>query len=271
MALKIRLGALTGTPQDGAGAYFALDDTRKGLMGLALISYGVKSGERGKGGKVVQLWPAAGQHRVQALRVQVDSALGDQLSRFGLATRGFTCGGGFLRVKIGSRSWRRDARQDDISWDGRRVVFHKNRGPLADTLLRGDYVEIEVGMNGWSESFDIPEEAVYEELQEVGTFQPVTTCDIELFGGWSEDGMACAAGVSGADGEWVRKVQAWSKKKKKGKGGRAYYDNSATLLGQSGGPFTVWLYGIPGRAYARVSYPAASLGLRCRVVDIIVK
>ena len=83
MALKIRHGALTGTPRDGAGAYFTLDGSREGTVGLALISYGVKSGRKGEAGKVVQLWPAAGQHRVQALRVQMEGGLGNQLASDG--------------------------------------------------------------------------------------------------------------------------------------------------------------------------------------------
>ena len=273
MALKIRHGALTGTPRDGAGAYFSLDSSREGAVGLALISYGVKRGRKGEDGKVVQLWPAAGQHRVQALRVQMEGGLGNQLARFALSTRDFTKGGGYLRLKIGSRTWRRDAKRGDISWDGisRSLVFHNNSGPFADTLLRGDFVEIEVGMNGWVDRYDIPAGSVYGELRKVGTFQPVSTCDISLFGGWVGHDVPCAAGVTGGDGEWVRKVQAWSKKKGKGKGGRKYYDDSATLQGQTGGPYTAWLYGHPGRAYVSVSYPPASLGMSCRIVDIIVK
>ena len=56
--MKVRPGALTGTVKDGAGFYWAVDETREGLKGLAAAYLGVRSGKRGAGGKTVQIWPA---------------------------------------------------------------------------------------------------------------------------------------------------------------------------------------------------------------------
>ena len=70
------------------------------------------------------------------------------LSRYALATREFSAGGGYLRLKVGSRIWRRDAVKEEIRFDAgsSSIVFLKNSGPFADSLLRGDFVSIEVGL-----------------------------------------------------------------------------------------------------------------------------
>lgn len=268
--MKVRLGALTGTPLDGAGCYFSLGARRQEVVGLASVQYGVRSGPRGQGGKVVQLWPGAGQHRVAALRLGLSDALSDQLNRYRLATQDFSRGGGFLRLVKGSRVWRRDEVKADISWDpiSQSVVFHRNSGPFADTLMRGDYVELEVGMNGWQDVMVIG--ASLGELTCVRSFQPVSTCDVYIAGRWYKHDVPGAAGVKEVD-EWVGHVQAYSKKKSKGKGGRKYYDKDATLRGLSGGPYTAWLYGETGCAEVRVTYPAASLGLSAKILDIVVQ
>lgn len=274
MALKIRHGALTGTPRDGAGAYFSLDGSREGMVGLALISYGVKSGRKGEGGKVVQLWPAAGQHRVTALRLALDSGLEGMLSRYALATRDFSAGGGYLRLKVGSRIWRRDAVKEEIRFDAgsSSIVFLKNSGPFADSLLRGDFVSIEVGMNGWTDTYGIPEGATFNELQNVGAFQPVSTCDVSLSTSWYGKDVPGAAYLMGADGGWIKQVQAWYKKGKKGgKGGMKFYDAADSVRGLSGGPFSVWLYGVSGTAKVSVTYPAAQMALNAKILEIIVQ
>lgn len=266
--MKIRLGALTGTPLDGAGVYFSLDGTRQGMVGLASVQFGVRSGPRGQGGKVVQLWPGAGQHRVAALRLSLSDALSDQLNRYRLATQDFSLGGGFLRLVKGSRVWRRDGVKADISWDpvSQSVVFHRNQGPFADTLMRGDFVELEVGMNGWTDVIGVS--VSLGELTLMRTFQPVSTCDVSVVGRWYGHAVPGAAGVMEGD-EWVTHVQAYSKKKRKG--GRKYYDSGATVKGMEGGPYTAWLYGEPGCAEVRVTYPAASLGMSAKILDIIVQ
>lgn len=266
--MKVRLGALTGELLDGAGCYFSLDGTREGVVGLASLHYGVSSGKKGAGGKVVQIWPAVGSRRVVELRLGLSRGLREQVDRFRLATRDFTCGGGYLRLRSGGRLWRRDAVKSDISWrpGSGSVVFHNNTGPFADTLLQGDFVELEVGMAGWTDTMKI--ERTLGELTLRHTFQPVSTCDVYLAGRWFKRDVPGAAGVKEGDA-WVRMVQAYSKKKGK-KGGRKYYNQEASVRGLAGGPYTAWLYGEPGGGEIRVTYPAAALGLNAKILFIYV-
>ena len=267
--MKVRHGTLTGTVQDGAGFYWAVDGTRNGLKGLASVHLGVRSGPRGDGGKTVQIWPAQGQQRVTALRLELDAGLADMLERYRLATQDFTQGGGYFRVRLGSRLWRRDAGRTDVRWDAAAssVLFLYHSGPFADSVLPGDYVEIEAGMNGWTQRL----RGASEELEQVAEFAPVSTCDVYLAGLWHESGRAGAAGIQDAEYNWVAQAQAWSKKSGKGgKDGRKYYNDEKTLKGLTGGPYTAWLAGPRDCGVVDITYPAGSVGMAARVLKIVI-
>ena len=266
--MKVRHGTLTGTVQDGAGFYWAVDGSSEGLVGLAAVHLGVRSGKRGEGGKTVQIWPAEGQHRVTALRLELDSALADMLERYRLATQDFTQGGGYFRVKLGSRLWRRDADRTDVRWDAAAssVLFLNNSGPFADAVLPGDYVQLEAGMNGWTQRLRHSS----EETVQVAEFAPVSTCDLYLGGFW-KDGRAGGAGIQDAEGNWVEQVQA--RRKKSGKGGKdgyKYYDSERTRQGLTGGPYTAWMLGPLDSCKIDITYPAATVGMAARVLKIVI-
>lgn len=267
--MKVRHGTLTGTVQDGAGFYWAVDGSREGLVGLASVHLGVRSGKRGEGGKTVQIWPAEGQHRVTALRLELDSALADMLERYRLATQDFTQGGGYFRVTLGSRLWRRDADRTDVRWDAAAssVLFLNNSGPFADAVLPGDFVQLEAGMNGWTQRL----RSASGILEQVAEFAPVSTCDVYLAALWHESGRAGVAGIQDAEHNWVALAQAWSKKSGKGgKDGLKYYNDEKTLKGLTGGPYTAWLAGPRDSCKIDITYPAATVGMAARVLKIVI-
>ena len=266
--MKVRHGTLTGTVQDGAGFYWAVDGSREGLVGLAAAHLGVRSGKRGEGGKTVQIWPAEGQQRVTGLQLQMDASLADLMDRYQQSTEDFSKGGGYFRVKLGSRMWRFDDDRADVKWDpvSGSVLFLNNSGPFADSVLPGDYVELEAGMNGWTQHI----RHASDELEQVAEFAPVSTCDVYLGGFW-KNGKAGLAGIMDSKEKWVGKAAARSGSSGKGgKGGRKYYDDEETLKGLSGGPYTVWMKGPQDSCKVDITYPASTVGLTAKVLKIVI-
>lgn len=233
-------------------------------MGLQALYYGVRDG------KAVKIWPAEGKHRVKALRLDVSGELGALMSAYSVATRAFTEGNGYLRVRLGNREWRLDSGRADIAWDenGSQVVFQRGSGPWADRVLRGDFVSIECGMDGYSCMFQVGSTRL-SEMTQVGYCQAVSTMDIRAKGAWYGHEDAGAAGVRKSGDEWLVQRQAWSKKKNK-KGGRSYYTDEGWTRGVTGGPYPVYLYGYPGCAEVEVVYPPGMVSLNAKVLDVIV-
>ncbi len=273
--MKVRLGVLTGSPEgdDTSGVYFSLDGTREGVVGIRGIYYCLKGGEVGKDAKVIQIYPGAGKVRVTGVSLRMDAAVADVLRRFGLATRDFSMGGGYMKLTIGKRVWHRNEHKSDIRWSAasNELFFLNNTGPFADSLLRGDYVQLEVGMAAWQDTYEPAAGKRLESLTRVGSFAPVTTCDVYVGANWS-GGFACAAGVMNSDGEWFMKAQAYtaSKKKKKKKSSRNVGQES-TKRAVSGGPFSVHLMGDAGYSKVTVTYPAGMQGVTAQILDIYVQ
>lgn len=287
--MKVRLGVLTGSPagNEGSGAYFAFDDTREGVKGLRGIYYCTAGGEVGRDARLVRIYPGEGQCRVTGLRLRMDEGTADMVRRFGLATEDFTRPGSFLRLTVGKRVWLRNATRLDVVWQAasRELLFQDNKGPLADSLLRGDYVQIEVGMaaredvytTGDGEDFVVERPWSDDEYPQVltqfgGAFAPVTTCDVYVGADWNDDGFACAAGVMNEDGSWLAHAQAYTlSTKKKKKSSSRNVGQEVELRGVTGGPFTVWLMGDRKHAKVTVSFPAGSLGVTAQILDIYVQ
>lgn len=266
--MKIRLGTLTGTPsgKEGAGVYWALDGGRN-AVGLDAIYYAIKDD------KAIKIWPDEGTHRVTALRLAVSDEMSDLLDRYARSTADFRSNGAMLRLTIGTRVFTRSEVKMEIEWDGvsKSILFLNNCGPLAETVLRGDYVKLEASMNEWTQTFEPMESQPYtEELTRVATITPVTDCEVYAGAQWHGD-FCCAAGLQQEDGTWVLKVQGQvSSGRSKKKGGSSRYGQQKTLKGLSG-YFSVWLLGYRNDARVTVSYPAAQASLNPRVLEVLVK
>ena len=272
--MKVRLGVLSGTPGsgagvDGAGAYFSLDGTREGVVGLHSIHYCVKGGETEKTAKTVQIWPGEGLYRITSIRLQLPDNLAENISRMGRATQNFAVKS-HLRLHIGNRLWRLDSSRADIRWDANThtIFFLNNTGPFADVILRGDYVTLEAAMEARTSCYEPPAGKPYSSLTKVATFQPYTTCNIYVGADWNGNEQ-CAAGVMKMDGQWLVKAQGVTASSAGKKGGSSQnIGQEEACKGVAGGPYTIWLLGYKGHAQVRVTMPAGSCSVTAKVLEI---
>lgn len=266
--MKIRLGALTGTMADVAGDGIYMADTDRVVSGVQALYYGVKDGV------AVLLWPGEGLYRIVSLRLAMDDGFAADLARYAEATDDFRAPGSLLRLTVGERSWMRNPTRTDIAWDAATltVSFLNNVGPLADTVLRGDYVTLEAGMSRWTQKFTPEVGHPLSKLTRVGYFRPVTDCTVYVGADWYEGQVQCAAGVMGPKNTWFMQAQGQeAAKKKKKRGGITRYGQEFTRVGVRGGPYAVYLMGYNAVCGVRVTYPANSMSCSGRVVEVRVK
>lgn len=266
--MKIRLGTLTGTMSDVAGDGIYLSDAGRDVRGVEAIYYGVKDGV------AVKLWPGEGVNRIISLRLVMDETLAVTLTRYAEATDDFKAQGSYLRLTVGERSWMRNPTRTDIAWDAATLTlsFLNNVGPMADKILRGDYVQLEAGMSRWTQRFTPTENEPQEELTRVGYFRPVTDCTVYVAADWYRGSVQCAAGVMQPDASWLLQAQGQeAAKKKKKRGGTTRYGQELQIDGVTGGPYAVYLKGYAERCGVQVTYPANSMACSGRVVEVRVK
>lgn len=267
--MKIRLGALTGTMADvaGDGIYWA-DDVR-GVCGVQAIYYGVKDGV------AVKLWPGEGAYRIVSLRLHMSDSMAALLTTYAAATNDFRSAGARMTMTAGKRSWMRNPTRTDIAWDAASMTltFLNNTGPLADTILRGDYLTMAAMMGSWTQVFEVPKDRpISGGLECVGSFKPVTDCTVYAGADWYMNAEQGAAGVQHPNGAWLLQVQAQEASgKSKKSGGVTRFGQEATRAGVTGGPYSVWLMGRHAFAGVKVTYPENRMTCSARVVEVTVK
>ncbi len=268
--MKVRLGALTGTVPDldGDGIYWA--DRSGEAHGVDAIYYGVKDGV------ALKLWPGEGAHRIVSLRLALSGVLAERLAVFAESTDNFGRAGASLALTTAKgRQWLRAVHRKDIAFDAESATlsFLNNTGPLAETILRGDYVTLAARAGRETLSFAPSDDEPLGELCCVGSFMPVTDCSVYAVAGWHKNAEQGAAGVMRPDGSWLANVQGLLSTKKSKKSGThvSRYPEERLLNGVTGGPFRVFLKGHAGAAAVKVTLPENLMECTARVVEVRVK
>lgn len=264
--MKFRLGSITGTPvasagSEAAGVYFALSEERDDLVGLQAIYY-----------RKIKIWPGEGMHRILSLRLRISPENSDLIRRYAASTNDFMSGDAYLKVQIGNRTYSRSASKEDIQWDSNAntLLFLNNKGPWADAVLRGDYISLEFAMQGYTETIQ-PQET-FSDLTCVKPYvEPVTTCSVYLGAQWHGDTPGAAA-IANSQGKIIYSVEATisTSTSKKGGGSTSYIGQQMNFYGISY-PFSIWMLGYGDSRMAKITYPSASGGVTCQVLDINVQ
>lgn len=261
--MKVRHGTLTGSLSSDTGVYLTGDNSAP--IGARGVYLGLEDGE--KEGRVIRLWPADNTMRVSSLVLTG----GDYrwLEGFSTTIRTGSSSLYFVRLKIGNRVWRRDETRKDIEFGAGGIRFLRNCGPFADSVFKGQRVELELGYQTFHASThnDVDRDD-WQELRH--TIRPAGTCDIVLQAGWGSNGGQGGIGIKDANGNWVKMVEG-GRVNNKGKGGIQHFVNEEQLLGVSGGPWTVWVRGPRDASAYDVKLYATSAAMNVEISRINVE